>query len=154
AALESGVLSGLQKRFQTRLYRLGHGVTQVDAVKNIAPADAATHIGEGLKQLATETSDLPIGAILLLSDGGENTTGMGGSGIGLDALQALRNRRLPVHTVGFGVLEHTRDAELEDVSVAASTVSNARLTATVSLAQHGYAGQKATLTVRDGDKTL
>src|SRR3984885_9819497 len=83
AALEDGILSGLQKRFQTRLYRLGSGITQVDGLKGIAPVEAATHIGDGLKQLATETSDLPIGAILLLSDGGENTAGMGGSGIGL-----------------------------------------------------------------------
>jgi hypothetical protein len=154
AALEDGILSGLQKRFQTRLYRLGSGITQVDGLKGIAPVEAATHIGDGLKQLATETSDLPIGAILLLSDGGENTAGMGGSGIGLDALQSLRNRRLPVHTVGFGNPERAHDVELEDVSVAASTIVNARLTATISFIQHGYAGQKAMLTVRDGDKTL
>jgi uncharacterized membrane protein len=154
AALEGGILSGLQKRFQTRLYRLGSGIKQMDGLKGIAPVEAATHIGDGLKQLATETSDLPIGAILLLSDGGENTAGMGGSGIGLDALQSLRNRRLPVHTVGFGNPERAHDVELEDVSVAASTIVNARLTATVSFIQHGYAGQKAMLTVRDGDKTL
>ena len=154
AALEGGILSGLQKRFQTRLYRLGSGITQVDGLRGIAPTEAATHIGDGLKQLATETSDLPIGAILLLSDGGENTAGMGGSGIGLDALQSLRNRRLPVHTVGFGNPERAHDVELEDVSIAASTIVNARLTATVSFIQHGYAGQKAMLTVRDGDKTL
>ena len=154
AALEDGILSDLQKRFQTRLYRLGSGITQVDGLKGIAPVEAATHIGDGLKQLATETSDLPIGAILLLSDGGENTAGMGGSGIGLDALQSLRNRRLPVHTVGFGNPERAHDVELEDVSVAASTIVNARLTATISFIQHGYAGQKAMLTVRDGDKTL
>ncbi|MGC1295243.1 MAG: glutamine amidotransferase [Alloacidobacterium sp.] len=154
AALQDGILSGLQKRFQTRLYRLGSGVTLADGLKGIEPVDAATHIGAGLKQLATETSDLPIGAILLLSDGGQNTAGIGGSGIDPDALQALRNRRLPVHTVGFGSLEHAHDMELEDVSVAASPIINARLTATVSLTQHGYAGQKAMLTVRDGDKTL
>ena len=27
---------------------------------------------------------------------------MNGSGIGLETISALRNRRLPVHTVGFG----------------------------------------------------
>ncbi len=154
AALQDGILSGLQKRFQTRLYRLGSGITQVKGLKGIAPVEAATHIGNGLKQLATDTSDLPIGAILLLSDGGENTAGMGGSGIGRDALQSLRNRRLPVHTVGFGNPERAHDVELEDVGVASSTIVNARLTATVSFIQHGYAGQKAMLTVRDGDKTL
>ena len=154
AALQNGVLAGLQKRFQTRLYRLGSGVTQADGLQSIAPVEPATHIGDGLKQLATETSDLPIGAILLLSDGGQNAAGIGGLGIDPDALQSLRNRRLPVHTVGFGRPERAHDVELEDVGVAANSIVNARLTATVSLLQHGYAGQKAILTVHDGDKTL
>jgi hypothetical protein len=153
-ALEDGVLSGLQKRFQTRIYRLGNQLTRVDSPQGIVPVEAATHIDEGLKQLVAETSDLPVGAVLLLSDGGNNTEGMEGSGIGLATLQALRNRRLPVHTIGFGKEEHTHDVEMEDVSVATSAAANARVAATVSLTQRGYAGQKAMLTVRDGDKTL
>jgi hypothetical protein len=153
-ALQEGVLSGLQKRFQTRIYRLGGAIARVDGLNGIEPIEAATHIGDSLKQLATETSDLPIGAVLLLTDGGQNTAEMGNSGIGQDALQALRNRRLPVHTVGFGSLEHAHDVELENVSLSSSAVVNARLTATVSFTQNGYAGQTAMLTVRDGAKTL
>ncbi|HEX3470532.1 MAG TPA: hypothetical protein VHT28_05055 [Silvibacterium sp.] len=154
AALQDGILSGLQKRFQVRLYRLGNGVTQLDRLDQLLPVQTATHIGDGLKQLAAETADLPIGAIVLLSDGGENTAGMSGSGIGIDALQSLRNRRLPVHTVGFGKVNRAHDVELEDVSVVSSAILNARLTATLSFKQDGFAGQKATLTVRDGDKRL
>ncbi len=154
AVLEGGLLAGLRKRFQTRVYRLGSQLTPATALQSIAPVEPATHIGDGLKQLATNTVDLPIGAVLLLSDGSENTAGMGGSGIGLDALQALGNRRLPVHTVGFGDLEVSRDIEMEDVSVAAKAAANARAAATVSLVQHGYSGQSARLSVRDQDKTL
>jgi hypothetical protein len=154
AALDGGLLAGLNKRFQTRVYRLGSELTRVDGPERIAPTESATHISSGLKQLATETADLPVGAVVLLSDGGENTAGMGGSGIGIDALQALRNRRLPVHSVGFGKEEQRQDVEIEDVGIAASAIANARVASTVSLIQHGYAGQKATLTVRDAYKTL
>lgn len=154
AALQGGVLSELQKRFQTRVYRLDSKLTRVNAPEGIAPVEAATHIDESLNQLAVETSELPVGAVVLLSDGGQNTAGTGGSGIGRDALQALRNRRLPVHTVGLGREEATHDVELEDASVAASATANARISATVSLVQQGYAGRNARLTVRDGDKTL
>ena len=154
AALENGVLAGLQKRFQTRVYRLGSELTRVDGLREIAPVESATHIGEGLKRLATETADLPVGAILLLSDGSQNTAGTGGSGISLDAVQALRNRRLPVHAVGFGREEPAHDIEIEDVSVAATATANARIAATISLTQHGYSGQKAKLAVRDGEKSL
>ncbi len=154
AALEGSLLAGLRKRFQVRIYRLGSRLTPVTSTQAIAPMEPATHIGDGLKQLAADTADLPVGAILLLSDGSENTTGMSDSGIAPDALEALRNRRLPVHAVGFGKTEPSHDVELEDVSVAASTAASARLAATVSLMQHGYTGEKAKLSVRDGDKTL
>jgi len=154
AALEGGVLSGLLKRFQIRIYRLGSQLAKVDSPEGIAPVEAATHIDDGLKQLVADTSDLPIGAVLLLSDGGNNTRGMEDSGIGLETLEALRNRRLPVHTIGFGKDQHAHDIEMEDVSLAATATANARVTATVSLMQHGYLGKSATLTVRDGDKTL
>jgi Putative glutamine amidotransferase len=159
AALDGGLLAGLRKRFQTRVYKLGSNLKRVDTPDadppgEIAPVEPATHIGDGLKQFATETAELPIGAILLLSDGSENAAAVGGSGISADALQALSARRLPVHTVGFGVESLARDVEIEDVSVAARATANARVATTITLMQHGYAGQKATIVVRDGDKTL
>jgi uncharacterized membrane protein len=154
AALNSGVLAGLKSRFQTRIYRLGGGLTQVAAPGEIAPIDAATHISQGLEQLAQETRDLPIGAILLLSDGSQNSAGIGSSGIASEALQALKERHLPVHTVGFGKPQPERDVEIEDVSVVASTVVNAKISIAVTLMQHGYAGRQATLSVRDGDKIV
>lgn len=152
-ALEGGLLSELRRRFQMRVYRLSK-LTRVADPKQITPTANATHISDGLRQLASGTSDLPVGAVLLLTDGGENTAGVGGSGIALDALEALRNRRLPVHTIGFGAEQQVHDVELEDVSVAASAVPNARMSASIIFTEHGYAGQKAMLTVRDGAKTI
>ncbi len=154
AALEGGLLAGLAKRFQMRIYSLGSLLAPANNLAQIQPVESVTHIGDGLKQLTAETADLPVGAILLVSDGGENSEGVGGSGIDADALDALRNRRLPVHAIGFGKIESAHDIEVEDVSVAGSAAVNARVETTVSLMQHGYAGQKTTLTVRDGDKTL
>jgi uncharacterized membrane protein len=154
AALQGGLLAGLGKRFQTRVYTLGDSLQRADALQSIAPAESATHLGDGLRQLAADTSDLPIGAVLLLSDGGENTVGIGGTGIGGAALQALRNRRLPVHTIGFGDDHPAHDVEIEDVSIAPHAAAHARIASTVSLRQYGYEGRQATLTVSDGDKTI
>lgn len=144
-----GILSGLQRRFQTRVYRLDGGIARAATVNSIQPVAAATHINDGLKQLVAETVDLPIGAVVLLSDGGENT-----GGIDLDTISALRNRRLPVHTVGFGKEQAGHDVEMEDASVASRAMADSRMKATISFHQRGYAGGKATLAVRDGDKML
>ena len=154
AALNSGVVAGLKQRFQVRIYRLGGGLTQVNAPGGITPIENATHISEGLERLARETQDLPVGAIVLLSDGSENSTGLGGSEVSTDALRALKERRLPVHAIGFGNPEHTHDVEIEDVSIASNAIVNSQIATTVTLTQHGYGGQKATLAVRDGDKPV
>ena len=82
---------------------------------------AATHINDGLKQFAAETADLPVGAVVLLSDGSDNT-----GGIDVETIGALRNRRLPVHTVGFGKEQASRDVEIDDVSVASRAMERGR----------------------------
>jgi uncharacterized membrane protein len=152
--LENDILPGLRKRFQVRLYRLGKQLSPANTPQEILANEDATHLSDGLRQLATETSDQPLGAILLLSDGAESTPGMRGAGVSVETLQMLRNRRLPVHTVGFGKEELARDVEIEDVSSPPSAIANARISATLSLRQRGFAGQKAKLTVRDGAKVL
>ena len=154
SALQNGLLAGLQKRFQTRIYRLGNTLTRVDAPLNIAPVEPATHLSDGLQQLTAETADLPVGAVVLLSDGGQNNNGNAALGISLDALHALRDRRLPVHSIGFGELQHAHDLEMQDVGIAPSAIANARVSATVTLTQRGYSGRTANLSVRDGDKLL
>src|SRR6478752_207215 len=154
AALNNGVLAGLQNRFQTRLYRIDSDIHRIDSTQGIAPSGTATRIDDGLRKLVADTADLPVGAVVLLSDGGQNMAGLGGSGISSNTLQSLRNRRLPVHTVGFGREQLAHDVEIEDVSIAEKAFMNSRVAATVTLSEHGYTGEKAALVVRDGNKVL
>ena len=149
-ALQGGVLTDLGRRFQTRLYRLDTGVKRVDNPAELGAAVApATHIGSSLEQLVTETADLPLGAIVLLSDGGDNA-----GGIERSVIESLRNRRIPVYTVGFGPPSVDRDVEVEDVVVASRTLAGSRLSATVKFQQRGFSGRSSALTVRDGTKLL
>jgi len=150
-ALEGGVLDQLQKKFQIRIYRLDRQISRVPKLDDLktSPPASATRIGDGLKQLAGEAADLPIGAVVLLSDGADNS-----GGIDLDTISTFRSRRIPVHTVGFGLEQVARDVEINDAVVAPRALADSRLAAKVTLHQRGYAGQKAMLTVRDGGKVL
>jgi uncharacterized membrane protein len=143
------VLPGLDKKFQTRTYRLDSTLTRLEKPDQWHADAAATHINAGLRQLVAETSDLPVGAVVLLTDGAENS-----GGIDLETINALHNRRLPVHTIGFGKEKAAHDLEIDDAVVAAKAMADSRMSATVSFHQHGYAGQKAALDVKDGDKLL
>ena len=155
AALQHGVLDGLKRRFQVRVYRVGSRVAPLDDLAHLEPTDASTQLSEGLRQFAVETQDLPIGAVVLLSDGSENAHGDEGSGgIETATLDLLRNRRLPVHTVGFGRDREEHDVELDAVVVAPRVLAQTRLVASIRLHQRGFAGQTANLTVKDGSRLL
>jgi len=145
----SKVVPGLEKKFQTRVYRLDNTLSRMEKTDQWHADAASTHINAGLRQLVAETSDLPVGAVVLLTDGAENS-----GGIDLETINALHNRHLPVHTIGFGKEKADRDLEIADAVVAANAMAGSRMTATVSFHQRGYAGQKATLDVKDGDKLL
>jgi uncharacterized membrane protein len=149
-ALQGGVLTALKKDFQTRLYRLDSRLTAVPDMQGMGDAPApATRIGDSLRQLAAETSDLPIGAVVLFSDGSDNS-----GGIDLDTISTLRNRRIPVHTVGFGSERVPNDVEIDDAVLASHALADSRVAATVSFHESGFAGRKSTLTIRDGAKIV
>ena len=127
-ALQDGMLAALNKNFQTRLYRLDSHLTRVPDLKELGDTPApATRIGDSLKQLTAETSDLPIGAVILLSDGSDNS-----GGVDLDTIAALRNRRIPVHTVGFGSEQVPNDIEIDDAVLTPRALADSRLATTVS----------------------
>jgi uncharacterized membrane protein len=143
-ALENGVLAELNRSFQTRLYRVDSVPARIDSLNNLKPDASSTRIGDSLKQFSDETSDLPIGAVVLLSDGDDNT-----GGISADAINTLRARHIPVHTVGFGRERAAHDIELDDAVIAPRALADSRIAAKITMHQRGYAGAKINLTIRD-----
>jgi len=143
-ALQNGVLDSLKRSFQTRLYRVDSAPARIESLKDLQPNATSTRLGDSLKQLSEETSDLPIGAVVLLSDGDDNA-----GGIDPDAISALRARHIPVHTVGLGRERAAHDVELDDAEVAPRALAESRIAVRIALHQRGYAGSSITLTVRD-----
>ena len=143
-ALQNGVLDTLGRSFQVRLYRMDDAVSRIENLKDLKAAAPSTRIGDSLKQLSDETSDLPVGAVVVLSDGGDNS-----GGLSAGAIDALRARHIPVHTVGFGRERAEHDVELDEVEVAPRAMADSRLAAKITFHQRGYSGSKVNLTVRD-----
>jgi uncharacterized membrane protein len=147
--LNSGLLENLQKRFQVRLYKFSDHLDRITKLETLNSSGQSTHIGESLKQVLADASSLPIGAVVLMSDGADNS-----GGIDLETIQEIRRQRIPVHTVGFGREKMAHDIELSDVQTPQRALPDSRLSAEVSFHQHGYAGQKAKVTLKDGGKVL
>ncbi len=143
-AMQGGVLDRLGRSFQTRLYRVDDVVGRIESLKDLKPEAPATRLGESLKQLVDETSDLPIGAVVLLSDGSDNS-----GGISEASINAPARRHIPVHTVGFGRERSEHDVEMDDAVVAPRALADSRLAAKFVFHQRGYTGGRMNLTVRD-----
>ena len=69
-------------------------------------------------------------------------------------MSEFRRQRIPIHTIGFGREQSAHDVEISDVQVPARALPDSRLAAEVSFHQHGFKGQKAKITLRDGKKVL
>lgn len=147
--LDGGLLEGLAKNFQLRLYRLSDRLERIQDLSHLTAARPATRIGDSLREVAREAAGLPLGAVVLLSDGADNA-----GGVDLATLAEIRRRRLPVHTIGFGRERFAQDIEISDVKVPERALAGARLAATVTLRQSGYSGRKARLAVREGGRLL
>ncbi len=98
--LNSGLVKQLQTKFQVRLYRLTDHLERLDAydkggLAKLTASGTATHIGDSLKQVLADAASLPIGAVVLLSDGADNS-----GGIDLETISEVRRQRIPVHTIG------------------------------------------------------
>jgi hypothetical protein len=149
SGLNSGVLDALRKRFQVRLYHFGKDAERIDKTDKLTGAAPATRIGDSLTEALVDSSTLPLGAIVLLSDGADNS-----GGIDRETIAQIRQRQIPVHTVGFGKEKVDRDIEISEVTLPSRTLADARLAADVTFRNFGYAGQKARLSVRDGGKVV
>jgi uncharacterized membrane protein len=138
--LNQKLLKNLSSRFQVRLYSLADGVQRVQRVDQLHANEPSTQIGRGLRELADEAATLPIGSVVLLSDGADNA-----GGVDAETLSALRLRRLPINTVGFGKETLENDVELEDVALPSKALPSSRLQAQVTLRQSGFGGKRARL---------
>ena len=147
STLNSGLMKSLQSKFQVRLYRLGEHVERVEKADSLNASAAATHLGSGLKDVVADAATLPIGAVVLMSDGADNS-----GGINLETLNEIKRQRIPIHTIGFGSERFSHDIELTDVVLPARSLAQSRLKADVSFRQNGFAGQRVKLVVRDGGK--
>jgi len=139
----------LSSRFQVRAYSFGQQLERVADPATLQPDSPATHIGDTLSQVASEASNLPVGAVILMTDGSDNA-----GGVDADTIARIRQARVPVYTVGFGRETPVSDVEIEEVSLPTRALQQSRLSAQVTFRQFGFAGRKTHVSVKDAGKVV
>ena len=147
--LNDGLLRSLQTKFQVRLYRFGDHLERLEKTDQLSASAPATRIGDSLKEVVADAASLPIGAVVVMSDGADNA-----GGLDLETISEIKRQRIPIHTIGFGREKIEHDIELTDVQLPRKSLAKSRLEAQVSFHQAGFRGGKAHLAVRESGKVL
>ncbi len=148
-ALASGVLEQLGEKFRVRLYSFAGQLDRLQSLEEIPAPGNSTRIGEAVAGVLRESAALPLGAVVVFSDGSDNA-----EGFDRELMAEIRQRNVPVHTVGVGRTQIPEDVELADVVLPRRALPNSRLNAQLTIRHSGEREQTTRISVRDGSSIL
>ncbi len=150
-ALSKEVLPTLADKFQLRLFGFAARPERIDSLgpESLPEPGASTGVGESLLSVLRESTAVPLGAVLLVSDGADNT-----ERFGREVMAEIRQFNVPVHTIGVGRERIAGDIEMGPVTVAARSLPRSRVSAQVTLRHDGEETRQTRITVRDGSSVL
>ena len=147
-ALQGGVIEGLEERFRVRMYSFSGDADRLQALEELPPPGPSSRIGEAVAGVLRESAAIPLGGVIVLSDGSDNS-----GSFSRELMSEIRKRNVPIHTVGVGPTEIPNDIELADVVSPNTALPKSRVSAQVTIRHPGNA-QTVRLTVKDGDEVL
>ena len=143
-ALESGPLPELEQQFEVELLGFAEQPVTLPSLAEVPAPGQKTDIGETLLSVLRGASAGALAAIVLVSDGADNS-----GDLDTARIAEIAGFGVPVHTLGVGREVIEEDIELEDVVLASRSAPGATVSAQVSI-RHGRGGE-AQLKVYDGD---
>jgi uncharacterized membrane protein len=147
--VEGRVLEELSESFQLRNFRFDKQAERIAGPEGLSEAGTASSIGEALEYVDAQLNGLPLGGIVLITDGADNSE----VDPGIKAAE-FGGRQVPVFTVGVGQEAIPQDIGIVDVSAAKTVLEGSVFNISVGLNHQGYEGQEIELSVKDGDTTV
>lgn len=150
--LDDGLLEGLGSRFRVRTYRFAESAERVADIATLDASGSATDVSGALSQAAGEFRDLPVAAVVLVTDGADNMSA------GTDKLENatayLASQDIPVYTVGAGEERIGRDVEILKVAASDKVTEGTVTDLSVTLRSFGYAGRSIDLNIMEGGRLV
>src|SRR5690606_11523811 len=129
------------------LYAFSDETTELESLADVPAPGPQTRLGDSLLSVLRGAQSGTLGAVVLVSDGGDNSNELDAARIA-----EIASFGVPVHALGVGREQLPEDIELEGVSVASRGLPGSTLNAQVSI-RHAR-GAEAQLKVYDGDAIL
>ena len=141
---ESGLVPALEEGFALRYFRFSSSASRMDGLDGLTFNGSRTRLGSALTQARDELQGVPLSAIVVVSDGGDNTEEVIG-----DALLPLRAATVPVFTVGLGDEEMESDVQASRADIPATALAGNSLVVNMVLDSRGYEGREVPVVVED-----
>ena len=150
-ALQDQVVPALAEKFRVRAFGFSGEPERLDSLRleDLPPGGGSTEIGESVLSVLRESTALPLGALLVVSDGVDTSQRFNRA-----MMTEIRKYNVPVHTVGVGRERMDGDLELSAVSVAPRSLPHSRVSAQLTLRHDGSEERQTRITVRDGSSVL
>jgi len=146
ALFDGGLLDELSDSFQVRSFRFDKETQRIAGIDNLSEEGTASSIGQALSYVNDQLNGLPLGGLVLISDGADNSD--------VDPVIAAQNfgvRQIPIFTLGVGQENIPQDIGIVDVSAAKTVLEGSVFTVEVAVNHQGYEGQEIELSINDGE---
>ena len=147
--LAGPVMEELAESFQLRTFAFDQTTRRIGDNGDLGASGAGSAVGQALEAVADQLDGLPLGGVVLVSDGADNSN--------VDPLitaQEFGDRQIPVFTVGVGQEDIPLDIGIIDVSAARTVLEGSVFTVTAALRHQGYSGQEVEIAVLDGETAV
>ena len=148
-AEEEGLLEKLDAKFKVRLFAFDTTAKRISSEPLTSAEGESTDIPQALNEALDDLQGIPLSGAVLLTDGADRS----GVDIAKFAMQ-IRERKLPIHTVGIGAEEGNPDLEIVKVDVPRTAEEDFPVETWVTLKRKGFNGKKVNVQLTSNGRIL
>ena len=146
---KTGLDVKLRQHFSTKYFAFGDDLREIDVPLAAKPTEQRTCIARALSRLASVLADENVAAVVLLSDGADNSHENLAP-----VLAAHRQQGAPVYAVPVGATSGAKDIEVSSVTTKRRVSLGTEVTLSVVIRSPGAKGLKVPLRLTQGKKVV
>ncbi|MDE0683475.1 MAG: hypothetical protein OXI63_11210 [Candidatus Poribacteria bacterium] len=148
-AENEGLLEKLNAKFKVRLFAFDTTAKRIPDEALTSAAGESTDIPQALNEALDDLQGIPLSGAVLLTDGVDRS----GTDIAKFAMQ-IRERKLPIHTVGVGSEEGNPDLEIVKLDVPRTAEEDFPVEIWATIKRKGFSGKKVNLQLTSEGRIL
>ena len=146
---EGGILNSINEKFKTRLFSFSDVPKRMTPVALAEANGETTNIPAALNETLDNLQGVPLSGVVIFSDGAD------ASGEDITKLAfRMRDRKVPVHTVGIGSPEGIKDIEVMKIDAPRRAEEDFPVEIWATIRRKGYGPREVTLRLRDENRVV